>query len=156
MGEPTPELLAQVLGATLEEAAFVFAEAVGDPPPFQGEVIEARLAYHGPGEGELCLAATEGFAATIAANLLGEDEGGAAVVGDDQDAIGELLNMIAGSLVVGLFGTDVPCRLGLPRVRRLPAADYRRSLEGARAVATLMEEEGRRVDLSAHAPGAAP
>ncbi len=150
------DLLGQTLVRTLEEAAFVFAEPTDDPPPFDGDVIAARLTYCGAHAGELLLAAPHDLAATLAANLLGEDEGGASVTGDDLDAVGEILNMVAGSLVVELFGPDAGCKLGLPRARRLASDEYRRDLSGAHASATLVEEEGRRIDLSVCLTGGAP
>ncbi len=155
------DLLAQALGRTMEDAAFVFAEATSEPPPFDGDVIEARLTYVGTHAGELLLATPATFAATLAANLLGEDEGGASVTGDDLDAVGELLNMIAGKVAVDLFGPDAPCKLGLPRVQRVRAEQHERALATAQAATTMVEEEGRRIDLSAcvtsgKVPGAAP
>lgn len=144
----SPDLLAQSLGRTLEEAAFVFAEPACDPPPFVGDVIEARLAYSGAHSGELLLAAPHDLAATLAANLLGEDEGGSSAAGDDLDAVGELLSMIAGSLVLELFGPEAGCQLGLPQARRVSAEEHGLELAGAHAVACLVEEEGRRIDLS--------
>jgi Chemotaxis phosphatase CheX len=150
------ELLGQTLARTLEEAAFVFAEPTEDPPPFDADVIAARLAYGGAHSGELLLAAPHDLAATLAANLLGEEEGGASVTGDDLDAVGEILNMIAGAFVLELFGPDVGCKLGLPRVQRLTPEEYRRDLAGAQAAATLVEEEGRRVDLSVRLAAGAP
>lgn len=154
--EISSSLLARNLGQTLEEAAFVFAEAVDDPPPFDDDVITARLSYSGAHAGELLLASPHGLAATLAANLLGEEEGGASVTGDDVDAVGELLNMIAGSLVLDLFGPEAGCKLGLPRVERVSADDYGRELGKAHAVATLVEEEGRRIDLSVRMTAGAP
>ena len=105
------EILARTLGQVLEEAAFVFGEATDDPPPLCGPVLQARLAYDGDHQGELVLAAPHELAATLAANLLGEEEGGAAMTGDDADAVGELLNMIAGSLLVELHGPEARCSL---------------------------------------------
>ena len=154
--ELSPALLAQSLARTLEEAAFVFAESTDDPPPFEGDVIEARLAYSGGHTGELVLASPRDLAATLAANLLGEDEGGASVTGDDLDALGELLNMLAGALVAELFGPEAGCKLGLPHVRSVSAEEHARELAAARAVATLVEEEGRRIDLSATVTAGAP
>lgn len=150
------DLLAQALGRTLEEAAFVFAEPTEDPPPFDDDVIAARLAYSGAHAGELLLASPHALAATLAANLLGEDEGGASVTGDDLDAVGEILNMIAGSLVVELFGPEAGCKLGLPRVERVSSQAYCRELARAHAAASLVEEEGRRIDLSVCVTGGAP
>jgi hypothetical protein len=153
--ELSREMLAEVLGRMLEEAAFLFAESVDDPPPHAGTLIEARLGYLGEHDGELALVAPAGLAATLAANLLGEDEGGASATGDDEDAMGELLNMIAGTLAVELFGEESTCQLGLPRVRRILPEAHERSLAEACAVATLVEEEGRRIDLCAEVRGGA-
>jgi hypothetical protein len=148
------ELLEEVLVRTLEEAVFVFAEATDEPPPHEGMLVEARLGYAGPEDGELTLVASASLAATLAANLLGEDEGGASTTGDDEDALGELLNMVAGMFVVELFGEGAACELGLPRVRRIAPDSHARALACADAAATLVEEEGRRIDLSATRAGA--
>jgi CheY-specific phosphatase CheX len=151
------DVLARTLSQVLEEAAFLFAEATPAPPPLGGAVLEARLSFMGDHEGELVLAAPPELCATLAANLLGEDEGGAAATGDDEDAVGELLNMVAGAVLVELYGPDARCLLGLPRVARVAAGQHEGELARADVVATLVEEEGRRIDLSAHlAGGAAP
>ncbi|MFL5264646.1 MAG: chemotaxis protein CheX [Anaeromyxobacteraceae bacterium] len=153
MPEISQELLESVLGRMLEEAAFVFAEATTVPPPHAAALVEARLGYAGPQRGELTLVAPASLAATLAANLLGEDEGGASTTGDDEDAIGELLNMIAGVVVVELFGEDAACQLGLPRVRRIGPDAHARTLATATAAATMVEEEGRRIDLALTSAG---
>ena len=149
MADDVNDMLARALGQVLEEAAFVFAEVTDDPPPLAGPVLQARLAYHGDHAGELTLAAPGELAATLAANLLGEDEGGAETTGDDEDAVGELLNMVAGVLLAELHGPEARCVLGLPRVRRVAPAEHDAAVAQADAVATLVEEEGRRIDLSA-------
>ncbi len=151
MAADMERLLGEVLGKTLEEAAFVFADLPDEAPPVGRTMVEARLAYGGPGAGELVLATTPALASTLAANLLGEDEGGATATGDDEDAVGELLNMMAGTFVAELFGPGAGVHIGLPRVRRVDGGAYARSLAGATAAVTLVEEEGRRIDLAAHA-----
>lgn len=150
------EVLARTLSQVLEEAAFLFAEPSEDPPPLAGAVLQARLSFMGDHEGELVLAAGPELCATLAANLLGEDEGGAATTGDDEDAVGELLNMVAGALLVELYGPDAQCLLGLPRVEHVAPAQHEGELSRADAVATMVEEEGRRIDLSARLTGGAP
>jgi CheY-specific phosphatase CheX len=145
--EPSRGLLARTLGGALEEAAFVFAEDTGEPPPFDNRVMEARLSFAGPEDGELVLAVAPRFASMVAANLLGEDEGGAEATGDDSDAVGELLNMIAGTFVVELFG-EAPCRLGLPRVSQVVGEDHERTVAAAHAASTMVDEDGNRIDLS--------
>ncbi len=151
--ELSRELLAATLGQSLEEAAFVFAEDTGEPPPFEEGVIEARLSFAGKEEGELLLAVAPRFASTLAANLLGEDEGGAAATGDDQDAVGELLNMIAGTFVVEVYGLDTACKLGLPRVAQAASDDHERAIAGAHVASTMVDENGNRIDLAVRITG---
>ncbi|HEY7726017.1 MAG TPA: chemotaxis protein CheX, partial [Anaeromyxobacteraceae bacterium] len=98
MAEATPALLAETLGATLEEAAFVFTQPEESPPPFAARVLEARIGFSGPSAGELRLVADPSLARTLAANLLGEEEG-AGLEARAPDALGELLNMVIGALV---------------------------------------------------------
>jgi hypothetical protein len=143
----TAELLAETLGATLEEAAFVFTESADVPPPFRGKTLEARVGYQGPESGELRLVADADLAATLAANLLGEEEG-SATAARAGDAVGELLNMVVGVWVVRLFGEDARCKLGVPRVRELTPAEAVARPATTACAASLVEEEGRRIDLS--------
>jgi CheY-specific phosphatase CheX len=155
MSEPTSELLAETLAGTLEEAAFVFVEARESPPAFPARVLEARIGYAGPGAGELILVADSSMAATLAANLLGEEEG-EATASSAPDALGELLNMVVGAFVVRLFGAEARCKLGVPRVREVGASDHQARLGARACTAHLVEEEGRRIDLSLAVGGTAP
>jgi len=146
--EVTAEILAGVLNETLEEAAFVFAEVAEEAPPFEGEVIQARLGYAGAHAGELLLALSVDFARNLAANLLGEEENGATIERGGEDAVGELLNMIAGALATELFGYDQTCKLGIPKVGRVAPSAHQAELARADVATTVVDEEGRRVDLS--------
>lgn len=155
MSEPTSELLAETLAGTLEEAAFVFVEPQETPPAFPAKVLEARIGYAGPSSGELTLVADATLAATLAANLLGEEEG-EATASRASDALGELLNMVVGAFVVRLFGAEVRCKLGVPRVREVGASEHQARLRAAACAAHLVEEEGRRIDLCLAVGGSAP
>jgi len=153
--QPTAAQLAEVLGRTLDEAAFVFTDPQEAPPPFTGSLIEARIRYDGPATGVLCLATGPEMAATLAANLLGAEESDVTPA-LRRDAVGELLNMVVGALVAQVYGEESRCRLGVPQVRELAAAAYAGG-QAQRACAThLVEEHGRRIDLSLHAEAAAP
>lgn len=149
-GPMDADALAAAFARTLEEAAFVFAERSDDPPPFEGEVLEARLAWSGPDAGELRLTAEPALAAALAANLLGVDD----AEGRGADALGELLNMAAGAVVLELFGPREARRLLLPAVRVVDAATHASARAGAAVSASLLEESGRRIDVAlAPAPG---
>ncbi len=149
MSSATPELLARSVGRTLEEAAFVFADAADVAPlPFSGTVVEARLPFWGQETGELRIATDEQLAAELAANLLGEDVEDPAIATRGREALAELANMIVGALVIDLFGDGVPCRLGVPAIRILAAAQYGREVPTAPCSVTLITEEGRRLDAA--------
>jgi hypothetical protein len=146
MTDPRAAMLAETLGSTLEEAAFVFAEPEERPSPFAGRTLEARIGYRGPSAADLALVADATLAATLAANLLGEEEG-EATAGRSADALGELLNMVVGAWAVRLFGEETRCRLGVPRVREVTRAEAAAGPEGAACAAHLVAEGGRRIDL---------
>ena len=155
-GEVSAELLASVLARTLEEAAFVFLEPSDGAWDPAAPILEATLEYAAGHRAELRLAVPVAFAATLAANMLGEEEGGADLTGDDEDAIGELLNMMAGAIAAQLFGRQARCTLGIPRVRRIGLDEHRRALRAARTLVTMVDEEGRPVQLGARRIGTAP
>jgi CheY-specific phosphatase CheX len=145
--EPSSELLAQVVGRTLEQAAFVFAERADEAVPFAGTVIQARLGYFGPRTGEIRLATSTAFAATLAANLLGTEPDDPEAAGRDLDAVGELLNMVAGALLCELFGQQTTCRLGIPAVARTSPTAHETAIAGTCQV-TFVDESGHRIDAS--------
>lgn len=148
--DPSPRLLGEVLARTLEEAAFAFAEASPDLPALAGALLEARLRYVGRHAGELRLVAPERTAAALAASVLGEDGGSLPATIDVRDALGELLNMVAGAVAVELFGRDARCVLGLPQVERTTAEEHERRLGTAAAAVRIQEEGGGRLDLCLH------
>jgi hypothetical protein len=131
--------LAAAVQSTLEQAAFVFAAPSASPPPWDGEVLVARLALDGPRRGELRLAASERCAAALAANLLGVDGASPERAGD---ALGELLNVAAGIFAAGAFGPRVDHRLGIPEVRRAGGA------AAPGAAVSLVDEDGNRLDAA--------
>jgi hypothetical protein len=149
MPELDQALLAATVLATLEDAAFLLAEVTEDAPPFDGQVLEARLAWGGEEPLELRIAAPPALAAELAANLLGDDGADAAQAAD---AMGELVNMAAGALAAALHGPRGAPRLGLPRVAATSAIARAREPAAALSIA-LREEGGRRVEVSVVRPG---
>ena len=147
------QLLAEVVGQTLEDATFTFTEVTGNAAPFDGDVIEARLGYDGPASGEIRLASGTAFADALAANLLGVEPDSAEAASRGAEAIGEMLNMVCGVLLVRWFGHEVACRLGLPMVRVVPAATYEAGLAGAASRVSLVDESGQRIDAANFVPG---
>lgn len=145
---PTGRDLGETLAQLLEEAAFLFTEPANAPPPFSGPVLEARLAYLGPQAGELRLVADTALAASLAANLLGEE----AAEGSAADALGEILNMFVGLWTARLSGERDRYAIELPRVVARPAPA---PLPADACVAHLVADGGLRVDLALTQPAEA-
>jgi hypothetical protein len=129
----------------LQDAAFVFAAPAEDAPEFEGAVVEASLRWTGGEPGAVLLAVSPAFAAELAANLLGEDEPRA---GQAEDAVGELLNMAAGTLLRERFGPRAGCWLEPPRVRSISPEEHAARVAAAAVRATLVDDGGNRVDVA--------
>jgi len=136
--------------SVLEEAAFVMPLSA-PPRPFRGEVLQARLAFKGPMSGTLLMAITPAAAARVASNILGVDK-----VDHDAvpDAVGELLNMLAGCVIAEWFGASETCGLGLPATHSVVASDHEATFGKASLRVTLTTEEDERIDVAALIDGA--
>jgi Chemotaxis phosphatase CheX len=114
----TPDRLAQLVLTALERTAFVLAEpitaeqAAEHPAPTHF----SRISYHGPSDGEIVLAASEGFILELASSLLGVEAADVNPAVEGQDAIKELANIVGGSVILELGGEDCMYSLKLPRL----------------------------------------
>jgi hypothetical protein len=135
MPERVPELLTEVLGEVLQDAAYVFAEPAEGPPAWTAPVVSAEIAFESLKGGTLRLTAAPGVAAEMAANMLGLDPSDAAAVESGSAALAEVLNVIGGAFVTRYFGTSVPSQLGLPRAQVLPEPPRARRTASAVVVA---------------------
>ncbi len=109
------ERLAELAAAVLDRTAFISAEAVEDAAPVPLDRV-ARIAYTGPHHGHVTLHTTHGFLAVLAANLLGVDQDDANAGAYVDDALGELANMIGGSVLADLGGESCAFAIGLPEL----------------------------------------
>jgi CheY-specific phosphatase CheX len=148
VASPSSEVLARCVGQMLEEATYLFAAPADvPPPPFSGTMLEARLDFSGKEKGVLSICTDEEMAAELAANLLGEEPSDPEIAARGREALGELVNMVVGALVVDLFGHETQCRLGVPVIRTLDPKD-RRQAAGDSCSVVFLTEEGRRLDVS--------
>jgi CheY-specific phosphatase CheX len=110
--------LGEVTRSVLGSAAFLFCDEV--PPgtsATQGRIAEAAITFDAPCPGSITLRMPWNVALEAAANLLGTEK-------DDPDAeesalaaVGELLNMISGSVLKEWFGGATSWSLGVPALR---------------------------------------
>ena len=110
------EILAEVACRVLEDCAFLFlepADAANDADV--GDAIASSIAIHAEQPQVLKLVASRPLLVEAAANMLGTEVDDPEASGGAEQAIGELLNVVAGSLVARLFGTAVEVGLGIPQ-----------------------------------------
>jgi len=134
-----------------EKLAFMFgksvgAEAVADA---DGGWVSARLDFHAERSGTLVLTVPAGMCREIAANILGLDPEDIANDAVAEDALKEMVNVVAGRVVPELLGEGSDFDLTVPRIARLDAAaclDLARrrgsacyELDGAPVVLSLLE-----------------
>jgi hypothetical protein len=139
----TVETLSEVAAQVLEDVAFVFTERAAEPSAWSGEAIEATLPYSGPEDGALFVRTTPALGARFAANMLGVELDDPEVAARSNDAVGEMLNVVAGVLVARVFGTATLVHLGVPSVgaRSSPTA-----VRSPCAVA-LLSDEGEPLEI---------
>ncbi|MFZ5441110.1 MAG: chemotaxis protein CheX [Myxococcota bacterium] len=116
----TAEPLAEVTRTVLEEASFLFCDALApDAEPWRGRIAEATLSFEGPCDGALTLRLPWALAREAAANLLGCEPDDPELDASALAAAGELLNMISGSALAAWFGAGARWTLGVPSTRAL-------------------------------------
>lgn len=116
MSTITTNRLNEITLTALERSAFVFAEPAAADAELPGPAAFARIRITGSVCGELHLAASEGFLRELAASLLGVEPEEVDPAAHGADALKEMANMIAGSVVICYDGEHRAYTLGLPEV----------------------------------------
>jgi len=106
--------LAELTSEALERTAMVFADPADSPAPAGVCGFASSVAFTGPMGGRVMLIADEGFVREAAASLLGIDEDEVEPDDDGIEALRELSNIVAGSVVAELGGREQPFTMGLP------------------------------------------
>ncbi|MFQ5699891.1 MAG: chemotaxis protein CheX [Myxococcota bacterium] len=113
----------------------------------------AEIDYAGPEPGRLTLAVPRECASGLAANLLGLEPGSLEDPARARDSVAELLNIVAGVMMPGLFGVGALVQLGIPRVfDEAPEVSAAR-LKACAVRAALRVDEEHRVELAATPTG---
>lgn len=142
----------------LEEAAFLFTEPSTEPidkASWPGSVIQVQLAFTGPIRGHFMLAASPELCSSLAVEMLGAEPGEPEAEAQFEDAVGEILNMVAGLTLDQAIQGKALWELGVPEARSMSPGEY---LSGPRSdvrvrldtdeeepveVAIFIEEGGR-------------
>jgi len=134
-----------------EDAAFIFTdelpEGADNPLRQERKVLSAHMDV-ASGQARAALACSLSLAGNIAADLLGAESGSPIPTRKCIDAIGELLNMLAGMLAKQWFEHDDDRLLGLPVVATVSYLEHSQRC-GVDPVRILLEsEEGDVIEVS--------
>jgi chemotaxis protein CheY-P-specific phosphatase CheC len=148
--------LAAAARRVLEDAAFVFTEEVSEPADesaWPETVSQTHLPFDGPVCGRFTLAASARLGETLAAEMLGAEPGSPASAEQSEDALREVLNMIAGVTLEQVFG-DQLWELSVAEVKRVSPAQHRASRNSADVWVHLDTEESDPIELAVYLDGA--
>jgi len=111
------EIVYQVAADTLESLALMFLvpedESPQPRPPCDRRVA---VSFTGPFDGMLILAASGGVLPELATNMLGLENGHLPTLGQQEDALKELVNVICGNLLPAIAGKEPVFHIGAPSV----------------------------------------
>ncbi len=140
MSQLTSQRIAQLVIEALERTAFVLAEPVDAERAAELPAVTcfSRILYTGPDQGQLFLAASDGFMRELVSSLLGVEPEDVDPVSQGEDAIKELANIVGGSTVLELGGADCEYSLNLPELVEAPEMPE----AGDRGAECFVESEG--------------
>lgn len=110
---PLDRPLAAAATQAFEELGYFFVESLGDDAAPIVEHAAAAVDFAGPLYGTLVLSVADGVLPALAANMLGADEPPDEPM--QLDALGEIANVICGSVLPVLGGPRAVFALGAPR-----------------------------------------
>lgn len=109
--------LMSVAQGVMEQAAFLTTDPAEIAPAdaaVEGNLC-AAMDFSGEFAGTIAMMVDESIASSLAANMLGLDEGDPLARLRNGDALGEILNMICGNLLPEIAGSGPVFNLGSPR-----------------------------------------
>jgi len=111
------EALINAVSETLEGMAFIEVLKAESKTPYDERMARLRVAIliNSPFPGEICLVLPVSLAALLVQNMYNIEEKD---LKDElqSDALGEILNVIAGRLMSAIMPVDQSCQLGLPEI----------------------------------------
>ncbi len=140
MSQLTSQRIAQLVIDALERTAFVLAEPVDAERAAELPAVTcfSRIFYTGPDQGQMFLAASEGFVRELVSSLLGVEPEDVDPVSQGRDGIKELANIVGGSTILELGGAECEYSLNLPELVEAPETPE----PGDRGAACFVESEG--------------
>jgi chemotaxis protein CheX len=141
--------LLETAASTFENLGFMFADTVLEDGQVAAPMeVTGLVEFAGPRYGRLAVQMSRASADAVAANMLGQDQ--PPPEADMLDGLGEVVNVICGTLLPSVFGVEAVFNLTAPVVgfsvskpesEQAPAAAVTLGLESGRARVALFIEE---------------
>jgi CheY-specific phosphatase CheX len=116
MGDPLMRALIKTFSVML--AIQIDLASPKDVAPIQSQHMLCEVDFRGKAAGKIQLRLTEEAGRLLASRMLGLPAGTLCAPGDKDDAIIELVNMVAGNFLSNLNDAGLPCQLTAPRIYR--------------------------------------
>lgn len=135
------EIVGKVVKDVLERFAFMFTSDPDDEQKvnWSGEYLQAVIRFSGAAKGSFSMIAPVSLCTELSANVLGIDpeENADALAGD---ALGELINIICGELVVALFGNETVFDISVPALQQIDFAKCKNLAAESRQIPFLVDD----------------
>jgi len=154
MSKELEQILTLTAEAVFEALAFLIPMPEEEEAPFS-PTVAAQVAFSGPFDGALTMAAESSMLPALAANMLGTEEGIVPSQDQQEDAFKELLNVLCGNLLPVLAGRQSVFKVHAPQL--LSGGVLPETAEGRGPVwTTSMCVDAGRVRLALFAHGELP
>ncbi len=116
----TTERMTELTMEALERIAFIIVDPI-DEETHEEAVVQSPLSrfstisFDGPVNGQLILATSDLFVQNMISSMIGEESGEINAAVEGQDALNELANILAGSVLLELGGKTHPFNLQVPQ-----------------------------------------
>jgi len=149
------EILTRATAQLLEQAAFLFTDVTDEEPRWAPEVVEARIHIAAARPAALSVIVSKRLAVTLTAELLGLEPDDDDAEARAEDALGEVLNMLAGFVADAALGGDPPPVIGIPAVRTIPGARLGGERADGETTVWMTTEEGEPIEVALRVGGGA-
>jgi hypothetical protein len=112
----THEQLGATTSQVFADTAFLLTEPTAQWELFLPDAVHASIGFESDGHGRLVLSLPSELARQLAADMLGVEPEDEAAEASAVNAVAEVANVLAGVLMVELFGADGEWQLGLPKI----------------------------------------
>jgi len=145
---PSADKLTELSLSLLADAAFVFAERSPEPLATNQSMLVARLLIEHDVKWELVVCVELDLGMVLAANLLGIENDSDEARNAAGDAVGELANILAGSVSIEFHGVHTICKIGIPTVAVEPGQIFGGTLAKATRNCHFVTEEGAHLAIA--------